>query len=293
MHAMNLSWRGPGVPVGAESRPRDVFARMFGDPREDRRHASILDVVGDDARRLKANLVRATRAGSTSTSNRCARWNGRSRHSSRSRRPRRRSPCPIGRRRACAITSGSCWTCSSSPCKPDFTRVATCALGDESEGGRGNDLRPPTGRFRHRPRTRRRTVEARISIGAITSAAMTRSRRCRSSRPSIAGTSSSWPISWEGCKSIREGGGDAARQQHRRLRLDQRRRQRAAAGRGTVCRMWRACSPAGVGGYCAARARLQYHGMRNQGVPLCNLWLTLLHRWRDWRAANSASAPGR
>src|ERR1019366_8423505 len=30
MHAMNLSWRGPGVPVGAESRPRDVFARMFG-----------------------------------------------------------------------------------------------------------------------------------------------------------------------------------------------------------------------------------------------------------------------
>lgn len=56
MHAMNISWRGPGVPTGAETSPRDVFARMFGDPKEDMRRQSILDVVGDDARRLKSRL---------------------------------------------------------------------------------------------------------------------------------------------------------------------------------------------------------------------------------------------
>src|SRR5262249_18950701 len=45
MHAMNVSWRGPGVPTGAETSPRDVFARMFGDAGEDRRRKSVLDAV--------------------------------------------------------------------------------------------------------------------------------------------------------------------------------------------------------------------------------------------------------
>lgn len=56
MHAMNVSWRAPGVPMGAEINPRDVFARMFGDTKEDLRHQSILDTVADDARQLKMRL---------------------------------------------------------------------------------------------------------------------------------------------------------------------------------------------------------------------------------------------
>ncbi len=56
MHAMNLSWRAPGVPTGAETNPRDVFARMFGDPKEDARRRSVLDVVTEDARTLKGKL---------------------------------------------------------------------------------------------------------------------------------------------------------------------------------------------------------------------------------------------
>ncbi len=59
MHALFLSWRAPGVPLGAETDPRDVFARMFGDAREDRNRKSILDVVAEDARTLKAKLGRA------------------------------------------------------------------------------------------------------------------------------------------------------------------------------------------------------------------------------------------
>jgi hypothetical protein len=58
MHALFVSWSGPGVPQGAETDPRDVFARMFGDAKEDRHRQSILDVVSDDARRLKTNLGR-------------------------------------------------------------------------------------------------------------------------------------------------------------------------------------------------------------------------------------------
>lgn len=56
MHAMNICWRGPGIPMGAETSPRDVFARMFGDPKEDLQRKSILDVVADDARQLKTKL---------------------------------------------------------------------------------------------------------------------------------------------------------------------------------------------------------------------------------------------
>ena len=56
MHALFASWSGRGVPRGAETDPRDVFARMFGDAKQDRHRQSILDVVSDDARRLKLNL---------------------------------------------------------------------------------------------------------------------------------------------------------------------------------------------------------------------------------------------
>jgi hypothetical protein len=58
MHALFVSWSGRGVPMGAETDPRDVFARMFGDAKEDEHRRSILDVVSGDARRLKSNLSR-------------------------------------------------------------------------------------------------------------------------------------------------------------------------------------------------------------------------------------------
>lgn len=58
MHAMFHSWRAPGVPLGAESDPRDVFARMFGDAKRDFYRQSILDVVAEDARTLRSSLGR-------------------------------------------------------------------------------------------------------------------------------------------------------------------------------------------------------------------------------------------
>jgi hypothetical protein len=62
MHALFTCWRAPGVPMGAETNPRDVFARMFGDKKEDANRRSILDVVSEDARRLKLNLGQSDRA---------------------------------------------------------------------------------------------------------------------------------------------------------------------------------------------------------------------------------------
>lgn len=58
MHSRYVSWRAPGVPNGVETDPRDVFARMFGDPEGDFYRRSVLDVVGEDARRLRLNLGR-------------------------------------------------------------------------------------------------------------------------------------------------------------------------------------------------------------------------------------------
>ncbi|MBI3822872.1 MAG: DUF1552 domain-containing protein [Planctomycetes bacterium] len=56
MHSRYVSWRAPGVPCGVETDPRDVFARMFGDPQDDFYRRSVLDVVGEDARALRLNL---------------------------------------------------------------------------------------------------------------------------------------------------------------------------------------------------------------------------------------------
>ena len=32
MHTSNISWRGPASPMGKETDPRAVYARLFGDP---------------------------------------------------------------------------------------------------------------------------------------------------------------------------------------------------------------------------------------------------------------------
>jgi hypothetical protein len=61
IHISNISWRGPARPMGREFRPRQAFARMFGDPRADAYRKSILDYVRDSARRLEADLGRQDR----------------------------------------------------------------------------------------------------------------------------------------------------------------------------------------------------------------------------------------
>ncbi|MGV3659310.1 MAG: DUF1552 domain-containing protein [Prosthecobacter sp.] len=55
-HVSNVSWRGPAMPMGREFRPRQVFARLFGDPSGDAYRRSTLDYVLGSARRLQASL---------------------------------------------------------------------------------------------------------------------------------------------------------------------------------------------------------------------------------------------
>jgi hypothetical protein len=67
----NLSWRGEATPVAKQINPRLVFDRFFGAPpgvgqgtdpdRADRRRKSVLDFVGEDARRISRSLGAADR----------------------------------------------------------------------------------------------------------------------------------------------------------------------------------------------------------------------------------------
>ncbi|MEQ8785988.1 MAG: DUF1552 domain-containing protein [Pirellulaceae bacterium] len=56
IHTSNISWRGPASPMGKEASPRAVFTRLFGDPKSDAYQRSILDLVLEDARRLRTKL---------------------------------------------------------------------------------------------------------------------------------------------------------------------------------------------------------------------------------------------
>jgi hypothetical protein len=56
LYTSNISWRGPASPMGKEVRPREVFTRLFGDPQSDAYQRSILDLVLDDARKLRGRL---------------------------------------------------------------------------------------------------------------------------------------------------------------------------------------------------------------------------------------------
>jgi hypothetical protein len=138
MHAMNVCWRGPGRPLGAETSPRDVFARMFGDAREDLHRRSILDVVADDARQLKRKLgpgdhrrldeylesVRSLeRQIATFEQGQAA----------RSAAPLERPGQPRNLREHVRLMLDLLVVALQT----DFTRVVTCALGDESEGSKG------------------------------------------------------------------------------------------------------------------------------------------------------------
>lgn len=140
MHAMNLSWRAPGVPTGAETNPRDVFARMFGDPKDDLKRQSVLDVVADDAKQLKQNLGPTDRR--------------RLDEYLESVRALERQIARFGKDAATRPAPPKMALPDRPPqsvrdhiklmldlmvlaIQTDFTRVLTCALGDESEGAEG------------------------------------------------------------------------------------------------------------------------------------------------------------
>lgn len=138
MHAMNLSWRGPGVPMGAETNPRDVFARMFGDPVEDMRRRSILDLVADDARSLKRKLGHADhrRLDEYLESVRALERRIGDFDQSTADRPQplvSRPAEPESLRHHVRLMIDLLVVAL----QIDYTRVITCALGDESEGTDG------------------------------------------------------------------------------------------------------------------------------------------------------------
>lgn len=56
MHETNISWRGSASPMGKEFNPRDIYNRLFADPRADTYRISILDAVREDARRFSRQL---------------------------------------------------------------------------------------------------------------------------------------------------------------------------------------------------------------------------------------------
>jgi hypothetical protein len=138
MHALFLSWRGPGVPMGAETSPRDVFARMFGDARRDFYQQSILDVVADDARRLMSNLGRAdqVRLDEYLESVRSL-----ERQIAAFERAGGNRPAPIPRPEQPPATLRDYIRLMIDllvvALQTDYTRVITCGLGDETEGARG------------------------------------------------------------------------------------------------------------------------------------------------------------
>lgn len=138
MHAMNICWRGPGVPMGAETSPRDVFARMFGDTEEDLKRKSILDVVADDARQLKLKLGQGDHRrldeyleSVRSLERQIATFEQGVRQ--RPAAPLTRPEQPQSLRDHIKLMVDLLVVALQT----DFTRVLTCALGDESEASKG------------------------------------------------------------------------------------------------------------------------------------------------------------
>jgi hypothetical protein len=138
MHAMNVCWRGPGLPLGAETGPRDVFARMFGDPREEGDRKSVLDVVADDARQMKRKLgqgdnrrldeyLESIRSLERQMATSAQEVKG------RPAAPLERPGQPQNLREHVRLMLDLLVVALQT----DFTRVLTCALGDESEATKG------------------------------------------------------------------------------------------------------------------------------------------------------------
>lgn len=60
-YSCNIAWRAPGAPVSPTVNPRQVYLRLFGDPKGDLCRRKVLDRVLDDARNLRDSLGVADR----------------------------------------------------------------------------------------------------------------------------------------------------------------------------------------------------------------------------------------
>jgi hypothetical protein len=56
MHTSNISWRGPASPMGKETDPRAVYARLFGEGHGSRQNQRLLDLVLEDAQTVRKRL---------------------------------------------------------------------------------------------------------------------------------------------------------------------------------------------------------------------------------------------
>lgn len=136
MHARYVSWRGQGVPSEVETDPRDVFARMFGDTKEDANRRSILDVVAEDARRLKRNLGQSDqrRLDEYLESVRSLEREIAAFEQGAARRPKPTLPRPEQPPRSLREYVQLMTDLLVVALQTDFTRVITFTPGDESEG---------------------------------------------------------------------------------------------------------------------------------------------------------------
>ncbi len=278
MHAMNLSWRGPGTPVGAESRPRDVFARMFGDPRQDQRQASILDIVGEDARRLRSRVGHGDqgRLDEYLESVRSL-----ERRIAASRNDTNRQPAPpinVPEQMPESLRDHVRLMLDLLviAMQTGFTRVASCALGDESEGGPGTTYNRRLVDFGIDRATLAGRVEARYFDWGHHQC----SHDPRPTLPIIQAIDH-WYVEQLAyflgrLQGINEGGATLLDNCIVVYGSTNAGGNGAGGWPGHGLRDV-ACLLAGCGGGLLRRSGrvLQYHGMRNQGVPLCNLWLTL------------------
>jgi hypothetical protein len=276
MHAMNLSWRGPGVPVGAESRPRDVFARMFGDPREDRRNASILDLVGEDARRLRSRVGLADQGRLDEYLDSVRSLERRIAASEGERRPVPAINVPDRPPANLQDHVRLMLDLLVIAMQTGFTRVATCALGDESEGEPGTTYNRKLADFG----IDRQTMAGRVEARYLDWGHHQCSHDPKPTLPIIQAIDR-WYVEQLAyflgrLQSINEGGATLLDNSIVVYGSTNAGGNGAGGWPGHGLRDV-ACLLAGGG---AGRLRqpgrvLQYHGMRNQGVPLCNLWLTL------------------
>lgn len=278
MHAMNLSWRGPGSPLSAENRPRDVFARMFGDPRQEQRHASILDVVGEDARRLRSRLGQADRGrldeyleSVRSLERRIAASDGVGQN-----RPAPIIDVPEQMPERLRDHTRLMLDLLVIALQTNFTRVATCALGDESETLEGTTYNRRLVDFG----IDRSTLAGRVDPQYLDWGHHKCSHEPRPTLPIIQAIDR-WYVEQLAyflgrLNAIQEGQGSLL--SHSIVVYG------SANGGGGSGVGWPghnlgdvACLLAGEGGGLLRRPGrvLRYHGPRNRGVPLANLWLTL------------------
>jgi hypothetical protein len=290
MHAMFVSWRGPGVPMGAENNPRDIFARMFGDGKRDFYRQSVLDVVAADAQTLKTNLGRSDqrRLDEYLESVRSLEQQIKAFEQGAAGRPEPTIPRPEQRPTNLREYVRLMLDLLVVALQTDFTRVATCALGDESEAVAGTTYERTLADFGIDKAPLAAKVEAKYLDY--------RHHQCsHDPKPTlpIIQAIDAWYVEQfsyflQKLRSVREGDGTLLDQCIVAYGCTNSQGTLAEVARGIVG--WPGhslkdvgCILAGKGGGLLPKTGrpLQFYGKAdknnsNSGVPLANLWLTLL-----------------